>query len=113
MASITLDGVGKVFPNGHVALDALSLHIPDGELLVLVGPSGSGKSTALRIIAGLESPTSGNEIVLHVRIPGRPDAVAVVVDADHPASIGDRLGIRFRRDRVHRFDRGTQGRIGA
>ena len=63
MAAITLENVGKVFPNGHVALSSLTLHIADGELLVLVGPSGSGKSTALRIIAGLEQPTSGRVII--------------------------------------------------
>ncbi len=41
------------------ALDHVSLDIADGEFLVLVGPSGCGKTTCLRIIAGLESPTSG------------------------------------------------------
>jgi multiple sugar transport system ATP-binding protein len=41
------------------AVDALDLHISDGELMVLVGPSGSGKSTALRMIAGLEEVDSG------------------------------------------------------
>jgi multiple sugar transport system ATP-binding protein len=59
MASITLDGVGKAFANGQMAVRDLSLAIADGELMVLVGPSGSGKSTVLRLIAGLESPTSG------------------------------------------------------
>ena len=66
MASITFENVSKVFPNGHAALRDLTLEIADGEMLVLVGPSGSGKSTALRIAAGLESPTSGR-----VRIDGR------------------------------------------
>ncbi|MGH7876753.1 MAG: ATP-binding cassette domain-containing protein, partial [Candidatus Dormibacteraceae bacterium] len=41
------------------ALEEMSLQVRDHECLVLVGPSGSGKSTALRIIAGLEQPTSG------------------------------------------------------
>jgi multiple sugar transport system ATP-binding protein len=41
------------------AVNDLSLDIPDGEFLVLVGPSGSGKSTALRMLAGLEEPTEG------------------------------------------------------
>jgi multiple sugar transport system ATP-binding protein len=59
MASITLDGMDKVYENGFHAVHKLSLDIEDGEFLVLVGPSGCGKSTALRMIAGLESITSG------------------------------------------------------
>jgi multiple sugar transport system ATP-binding protein len=59
MASITLDGMDKVYENGFHAVHKLSLDIQDGEFLVLVGPSGCGKSTALRMIAGLESITSG------------------------------------------------------
>ena len=59
MAGISLQRVSKRYPNGHVAVEELSLDIVDGELLVLVGPSGSGKSTVLRLIAGLEEATSG------------------------------------------------------
>src|SRR5690606_4106801 len=59
MAAITLDRVRKEFPNGHVALAGLDLAIDESELMGFVGPSGSGQSTALRLIAGLETPTSG------------------------------------------------------
>jgi multiple sugar transport system ATP-binding protein len=59
LASITLEGVTKQFPDGTVAVNKLSLHVEDGEFLVLVGPSGCGKSTALRMIAGLEELTAG------------------------------------------------------
>ena len=59
MALVRLEGVGKTYPNGHVAAKGLDLEIRDGEFMVLVGPSGCGKSTALRMIAGLETPTSG------------------------------------------------------
>src|SRR5438874_779765 len=59
MASITLDRIDKRKPNGYVAARGLSLPLADGEVLVLVGPSASGKSTVLRMIAGLERPTSG------------------------------------------------------
>jgi NitT/TauT family transport system ATP-binding protein len=56
---VALDGVGKTFANGVVALDRLSLDVHLGEFVSLLGPSGCGKSTALRIIAGLSEPTSG------------------------------------------------------
>src|SRR5687767_1843380 len=59
MAAIRLDGLRKVYPNGHEACRDLSLEVADGELMVLVGPSGCGKSTALRMVAGLEAPTAG------------------------------------------------------
>jgi multiple sugar transport system ATP-binding protein len=59
MASVRLDGVAKTYPNGHIAARGLDLEIADGEFMVLVGPSGCGKSTALRMIAGLETPTAG------------------------------------------------------
>jgi multiple sugar transport system ATP-binding protein len=63
MASITLDRVTKRYPNGVVAVDAVDLHIADGEFMVLVGPSGCGKSTLLRLIAGLEEITDGGVLV--------------------------------------------------
>ncbi len=59
MADVALRSVTKEFPGGTLALDDLSLDIPDGEFLILVGPSGCGKTTALRLIAGLDKPTSG------------------------------------------------------
>jgi multiple sugar transport system ATP-binding protein len=59
MASIRLDGVGKVFRDGTRAVDRLDLEIADGELVVLVGPSGCGKTTTLRMTAGLEEITEG------------------------------------------------------
>jgi multiple sugar transport system ATP-binding protein len=59
MATLRLDDVQKVYPGGHVALEGIDLTAADRELLVLVGPSGCGKSTALRLVAGLESPTRG------------------------------------------------------
>ena len=63
MAAIAFEHVEKVYPNGYVAVHDLNLAIAHGELLVLVGPSGSGKSTALRLIAGLEHPTSGRILI--------------------------------------------------
>jgi multiple sugar transport system ATP-binding protein len=59
MASVTLEQLTKVYPNGATAVHALDLSIQDGEFLVLVGPSGCGKSTALRMVAGLEDISDG------------------------------------------------------
>jgi len=59
MATVELESLKKVYPNGSEAVHDLDLQIADGELLVLVGPSGCGKTTVLRMIAGLEEITSG------------------------------------------------------
>ena len=58
MAGITFSGVTKRFDDTTAVAD-LHLDIDDGEFLVLLGPSGCGKSTALRMLAGLETPTEG------------------------------------------------------
>jgi len=60
---ISVTGVTKRFGD-YVALDDVSLEVPDGSLTALLGPSGSGKSTLLRIIGGLESPDVGS-VVIH------------------------------------------------
>jgi len=59
MATVTLEKVGKVYPNGLPAVSDLDLEVAEGELMVLVGPSGSGKTTALRMVAGLEEISAG------------------------------------------------------
>ena len=58
MAEVTIRGLAKAY-GAQTVIEGLSLDIPDGEFVVLVGPSGCGKSTLLRMIAGLESITSG------------------------------------------------------
>jgi multiple sugar transport system ATP-binding protein len=63
VAAIGLRQVSKVFSTGQAAARDITLDIADGDLLVLVGPSGSGKSTVLRLIAGLETPTSGAVLI--------------------------------------------------
>jgi NitT/TauT family transport system ATP-binding protein len=59
MSMLTLRGVGKCFSSGTQALSDLNFQVRDGEFVSLLGPSGCGKSTALRLIAGLIAPDSG------------------------------------------------------
>ena len=56
---ITFTGVTKRYPDGTVAVDGLSLEVPDGHLTVFVGPSGCGKTTSMRMINRMVEPTSG------------------------------------------------------
>src|ERR1700676_855353 len=57
--AVSLRGVTKVYDSGVVALGPVDREVRKGEFVSLVGPSGCGKSTALRLIAGLNAPTSG------------------------------------------------------
>lgn len=59
MPKIILENVSKKFANGFVAVDNLNMVIEDRAFVTLLGPSGCGKTTTLRMIAGLETPTSG------------------------------------------------------
>ena len=59
MASLSLKGIEKKYPNGFHAVKNFNLDIADKEFIIFVGPSGCGKSTTLRMIAGLEDITDG------------------------------------------------------
>jgi multiple sugar transport system ATP-binding protein len=102
MASVRLEGVGKVYGNGHVAVQQVTLEVLDGELLVVVGPSGCGKSTVLRLIAGLEAVTGGTVWIgdrLVNAVPPRDRDVAMVFQnyALYPhMTVAENLGFGLR-----------------
>ena len=80
MASVKLEHIYKVYPNGTKAVNDISLDIKNGEFIVFVGPSGCGKSTTLRMIAGLDDITAGelyidNQIVNDVEPKDRDIAM--------------------------------------
>src|ERR1700744_5622514 len=81
MANVTLRSVRKAYPNGFEAIKGIDFDVGDGQFCVLVGPSGCGKSTLLRMVAGLETVTSG-EIDIGGRVvnqiePGQRDIAMV------------------------------------
>jgi multiple sugar transport system ATP-binding protein len=80
MATIVLDRLSKRW-GAFTALENLSLTIADEEFLVLLGPSGCGKTTTMRMVAGLEDPTSGDILIDGRRvndIPARDRDLAMV-----------------------------------
>src|SRR5205814_10591890 len=64
MADVRFEQATRIYPGTDApAVDALDLHVGDGEFMVLVGPSGSGKTTALRMLAGLEEVDAGSVFI--------------------------------------------------
>ena len=111
MASVTLDKITKVYPNGFQAVSELSLDLADGEFLVLVGPSGCGKSTALRMIAGLEQISGGDLYVGDRRVndvaPKDRDIAMVFQNyALYPQmTVADNIGFPLRLRKVPKAER--------
>jgi multiple sugar transport system ATP-binding protein len=111
MAKVSYQHVNKVFADGSLALDDFSLHVGDGELMVLVGPSGCGKSTALRLLAGLDEPSDGNIAIDGRDVAGRPPQqrnVAMVFQnyALYPhMSVHDNLAFPLKMQGMARADR--------
>ncbi|MDT5301117.1 MAG: multiple sugar transport system ATP-binding protein, partial [Mycobacterium sp.] len=85
MAEVEFRNVTRQYSGGRsgdvVALKGLNLTVSDGEFLILVGPSGCGKSTALRLLAGLDKPTSGEIMIggttVNQLTPGQRDIAMV------------------------------------
>ncbi|HZN76963.1 MAG TPA: ABC transporter ATP-binding protein [Micromonosporaceae bacterium] len=114
MGTVALKDVTKVFPDGTVAVDNLSLDVGAGEFMVLLGPSGCGKSTVLRIVAGLEDPTTGAVMldgVLANDLPPRDRRIAMVFQdfALYPhMSVGDNISFPLRLSGVQPEQRGER-----
>lgn len=103
MSSVTYEGATRHFPGADApAVRDLNLHVPDGQLLVLLGAAGSGKSTALRMLAGLEELDSGRVLVGNrdvTTVPTRERDIAMVFEnyALYPhMSIADNMGFALK-----------------
>lgn len=81
---LEIRALDKTYPNGAHALSDISLRVPEGEIVAIIGGSGCGKSTLLRLVAGLEAPSAGQ-----VRVDG--DAIL----APHP-----NVGLVFQEPRL-------------
>src|SRR5688572_21093637 len=114
VTTVALKDVTKVFPDGTVAVDDVSLDVNDGEFMVLLGPSGCGKSTVLRMVAGLEDPTVGAIMLdgeLANDLPPRDRRIAMVFQdfALYPhMSVGDNIGFPLRLSGVEQAPRGER-----
>jgi len=119
MATVTLDSINKVYENGFHAIHDLDLNIEESEFLVLVGPSGCGKSTALRMVAGLESISSGemrigDKVVNDVEPKDRDIAMVFQNYALYPhMSVYDNIGFALKLARVPKDEIDTRVRKAA
>jgi sulfonate transport system ATP-binding protein len=81
---LEINRVSKTYPNGAHALEALTLAVALGEIVVVVGGSGCGKSTLLRLVSGLDAPSEG----------------AVVLDGNTVTAPHEKIGIVFQEPRL-------------
>ncbi len=117
MAVVRLDNVCKSYASGALAVDRADFTVADGEFMILLGPSGCGKSTTLRMIAGLESITSG-ELSINGRVmntvPAKDRDIAMVFQsyALYPhMTVADNLAFGLRRRSVPSAE--VERRVGA
>ena len=115
MASVTFDKATRLYPGSTVpAVDAIDLHVEDGEFLVLVGPSGSGKSTALRMLAGLEEVNDGNILIGErnvTDVPPKDRDIAMVFQnyALYPhMTVAENMGFALKIAGINKEERATR-----
>lgn len=114
MTTVALKDVTKVFQDGTVAVDTINLDVNDGEFMVLLGPSGCGKSTVLRMVAGLEDPTTGAVMLdgeVANDLPPQDRKIAMVFQdfALYPhMTVGDNIGFPLRMAGVEPAPRGER-----
>src|SRR6516225_12487690 len=108
MANVALRNVRKAYPNGFEAIKGIEFEVDDGRFCVLVGPSGCGKSTLLRMVAGLETVTSGEidiggRIVNQIEPADRDIAMVFQNYALYPhMSVYDNMAYGLRNRGIHR-----------
>ena len=73
--AVRIDALTRRYPGGVLALDALTLAVPQGSVFGLLGPNGAGKTTALRLLAGLARPSSGRAAVAGIEVATDPIGV--------------------------------------
>jgi multiple sugar transport system ATP-binding protein len=118
MAEVALNRVTKAW-GGFTAVRDQSLEIRDGEFMVLLGPSGCGKTTTMRMIAGLEEPTSGDILIGGARVndlPPRERDIAMVFQSYglYPhMTVEDNIGYPLKLRGVRGADRAAQVRAAA
>jgi multiple sugar transport system ATP-binding protein len=102
MSSLQLKNLTLTYPDGFRAVRGLDVSVEDGEFFTIVGPSGCGKTTVLRLVAGLEDPTSGEILIDGVRVNelgprGRDIAFAFQQYALYPyMSVAENLAFSLR-----------------
>jgi NitT/TauT family transport system ATP-binding protein len=113
MSDIRFEHVGKSFPRGrrdNIALADVSFTVGEREFVAIVGPSGCGKTTLLRIVAGLDAPTSGAVLVGGQRVdgPGPDRAVVFQQFALFPwKTVGDNIAFGLKCKNIPRRERDT------
>jgi sulfonate transport system ATP-binding protein len=75
---LTLENIGKTYPNGVRALGGITISVDPGEIVAVVGSSGCGKSTMLRVVSGLERPTHGRVVLDGAEITAPHEKIGIV-----------------------------------
>jgi sulfonate transport system ATP-binding protein len=108
---LSLERVGKTYPNGVRALESVSLEVAPGEIVAVIGGSGCGKSTLLRAISGLDVPTQGRVVLDGAPVTKPHEKIGIIFQEPRLLpwlSVADNVGFgiedRPRRERGERID---------